>query len=725
MSFKLAEPGARIGVDEMDRILTLKTNLDHCASLIDYAAKYLDLGWSLVAIDAETGNDLEINFSEENWKDCLSDYGITLMKITLGVRTGSSSKLLVLEISSEAQKSLLDDWGEWRSPCVAKLGDSLEKHFYLMSPEAQPFSSNISITAKKLSAVGNITPLPPSLDQTTGDHWRWQDPPWDSAPSPFKSPVLHFLFGLQQPAAISSDLKDKDMISWLELYCRIAPFEAVTQAFNDQEASMEDYYETLLEAALEAGLTDYDTLCGLLWYAPWGDARSRAERWVQLQTLISRRLQLKESQLAPAHEEESRADSTEGGAGEGEPIFLSPEVMETKDTELPRRSAPAPVALESTSVSKASKIKWSPQQGPVLGKVIQEFSSILSELRGLIGELASQEEQKTAAEVQRQALEQHYQELFVSAPGGYLVTDADGAIQESNQAAAHMLQTDKEFLSGKSLVFFVVEEDHDIIYSLMDQAREKNEYKAAAVRFLHPKGNPMPCCLAIMGRKNPADELLGFNWLMHPLPQSRQDEETLNSQNIQLETYIKGLVKALSTATEMQNPYGSGHQKRVAQLSEAIAQEMGFRPDRVKYVKLMGLLHDIGKVAIPPEILNKTGMLTNTENNILKAHPHMGYVLLKDIEFPWPLAQAIHQHHERWDGSGYPSGLSGEDIIIEARILAVADAVENLVFPRPYRETMVTEKALIEIYKEMGVLYDPLAVEACLRVFLKRGFKFA
>ncbi len=121
----------------------------------------------------------------------------------------------------------------------------------------------------------------------------------------------------------------------------------------------------------------------------------------------------------------------------------------------------------------------------------------------------------------------------------------------------------------------------------------------------------------------------------------------------------------------------------------------------------MGYLHDLGNIAIPSDIINKTGLLTLVESNILKTHPQLGYDLLKDIEFPWPVAQAVLQHHERWNGSGYPAGLSGEEIIIEARILAVADVVEAMVSPRPYGVAVGIEKALEEVYKEMGILYDP------------------
>ena len=242
---------------------------------------------------------------------------------------------------------------------------------------------------------------------------------------------------------------------------------------------------------------------------------------------------------------------------------------------------------------------------------------------------------------------------------------------------------------------------------------------------LRSPGGPLPIFLAAAGRRDTAGEVVGFQWLLHLHTQSRQSEAALKNQVTQLETCLTGLVKAFSTAAEMQDPYASGHQRRVAQLSVAIARELGFSPDRVEGMEMMGLLHDIGNVAIPPMILNKVGRLTVTESNILKTHPQLGYDLLKDIEFPWPLAQAILQHHERWNGSGYPSGLSGEDIIIEASILAVAEVVEAMVSPRPYGEALGIEKALEEVYKEMGVLYDPQVVDATLKLFVEKGFKFA
>jgi HD-GYP domain-containing protein (c-di-GMP phosphodiesterase class II) len=138
----------------------------------------------------------------------------------------------------------------------------------------------------------------------------------------------------------------------------------------------------------------------------------------------------------------------------------------------------------------------------------------------------------------------------------------------------------------------------------------------------------------------------------------------------------------------------------------------------------MGFVHDIGKIAVPAEILSKPGKISPTEFNIIKIHPRTGYDILKDIEFPWPVAQAVLQHHERLDGSGYPSGLTGGDIIPEAKILAVADVVEAMASHRPYRPSLGIDQALEEITRNKGILYDPEMVDICVRLFREEGFTF-
>jgi len=187
---------------------------------------------------------------------------------------------------------------------------------------------------------------------------------------------------------------------------------------------------------------------------------------------------------------------------------------------------------------------------------------------------------------------------------------------------------------------------------------------------------------------------------------------------------LDGTVRALATTIEMRDPYTAGHQRRVAQLSCAIGRRMGLAQESIDGLEVMGFLHDIGKIIVPAEILSKPGALNEWEFNIIKAHAQAGYNILKGIEFPWPVAVATIQHHERLDGSGYPDGLSGETIIMEARILAVADVVEAMATHRPYRPALGTEIALKEIADNSGTRYDPAVVEVCRTLFTEKEFDF-
>ena len=172
----------------------------------------------------------------------------------------------------------------------------------------------------------------------------------------------------------------------------------------------------------------------------------------------------------------------------------------------------------------------------------------------------------------------------------------------------------------------------------------------------------------------------------------------------------------------MRDPYTAGHQIRVAKLACAIAQEMGLSEDRIEGIRIAGLLHDIGKITLPSDILARSGQITTLETDIIETHAQVGYEIIKTIEFPWPVLDAVLQHQERMDGSGYPSGLSGEKIIIEARILAVADVVEAMSSHRPYRPKLGIDRALAEIAEYKGVRYDPDVVDACLRLINEQGY---
>jgi len=206
------------------------------------------------------------------------------------------------------------------------------------------------------------------------------------------------------------------------------------------------------------------------------------------------------------------------------------------------------------------------------------------------------------------------------------------------------------------------------------------------------------------------------------LNQRRKAEEDLKISFNKLGRALEQTVNALTTTVEMRDPYTSGHQLRVTHLACAIGNQMQLPEDRISGLRIAGLLHDIGKISVPAEILSKPGILTAAERNLFKDHPIVGYEILKGIEFAWPVAEIVQQHHEKIDGSGYPSGLRGDEIYLEAKIICVSDVVEAMSSHRPYRPTMGLEAALMEIEKNKGILYEPSVADACLILFREKGF---
>jgi len=211
--------------------------------------------------------------------------------------------------------------------------------------------------------------------------------------------------------------------------------------------------------------------------------------------------------------------------------------------------------------------------------------------------------------------------------------------------------------------------------------------------------------------------------LLEVTARKRAEEEVQRSLE-KLQKAFEGVVQAMAMAMEMRDLYTSGHQQRVSQLACAIAVEMDLPEEDVEGLRVAGLLHDLGKIAVAAEILSKPGKINEYEFALIKAHPQIAFDILKGIEFPWPVAQIILQHHERLDGSGYPGGLKGEEILLEARILGVADVVEAMSSHRPYRPALGLADALEEISQKQGRLYDPSVVQTCVQLFAKGGFSF-
>lgn len=199
-------------------------------------------------------------------------------------------------------------------------------------------------------------------------------------------------------------------------------------------------------------------------------------------------------------------------------------------------------------------------------------------------------------------------------------------------------------------------------------------------------------------------------------------EELVKTRTAQLSNALRGTIGVVTQTMETRDPYTAGHQRRVAGLSLALANELGLPADLVEGIEMAALVHDIGKIAVPAEILAKPTRLTSIELQLVREHARVGYEILQKVEFPWPIAQTVLQHHERLDGSGYPAGLVGDAIAQGARIIGVADVVEAMASHRPYRAALGMEAALDEISRNRGRHYDPSVVDACLRLFMEKKY---
>ncbi len=220
-------------------------------------------------------------------------------------------------------------------------------------------------------------------------------------------------------------------------------------------------------------------------------------------------------------------------------------------------------------------------------------------------------------------------------------------------------------------------------------------------------------------------ELVKSNRLLKiEIENRKRMQQELQQSFESLKQAMHSTIQAISMTLEKRDPYTSGHQQRVAKLAKSIAEGLELPEDQIESIYMAAAIHDIGKISLPAEILVKPIPLSDIEISLIRAHAQAGYDILKGIEFPWAIADIVLQHHERMDGSGYPLGLVGDDIFLEARIICVADVVETMASHRPYRPSIGMDKALEEIISNKGVLYDPRVVDACIKLFNEKGFEF-
>ena len=244
------------------------------------------------------------------------------------------------------------------------------------------------------------------------------------------------------------------------------------------------------------------------------------------------------------------------------------------------------------------------------------------------------------------------------------------------------------------------------------------------VEYYHKNGTTVWVENVISGIRDEQGILTGIHGVSRDITERREAEKALRESFGRLRKALGATVQAMAIAVETRDPYTAGHQRRVADLARTIATEMGLSGNAIDGIRTAAMIHDLGKISVPSEILTKPAKLTDLEFSLIKTHAWSGYDIIKDIDFPWPVARMILEHHERIDGSGYPNGLKGEQLLLESRILAVADVVESMASHRPYRPGLGIEKALEDIEKNRGILYDAEAVDACLDLFRTKSYAF-
>jgi PAS domain S-box-containing protein/putative nucleotidyltransferase with HDIG domain len=289
-----------------------------------------------------------------------------------------------------------------------------------------------------------------------------------------------------------------------------------------------------------------------------------------------------------------------------------------------------------------------------------------------------------------------------------------------DEATAKMME---EVLTPKSLEVVTKAIAEELTVEKMQQ-KDLTRSLTLELELNHKNGSLVPVEVKYSFLPGPDGRPAEILAVARDVSKRRESELEVKRSTQRLVRAMEDTMQAMAMMVEMRDPYTAGHQRRVTQLACAIAKEIGLSPDQITGLRLAGTIHDIGKVRVPAEILTNPDGLSDAEYTIIKMHPLLGYEILKTMDLPWPIAEIIHQHHERMDGSGYPLGLSGKEIIIEARILAVADVVEAIASHRPYRPAHGLDKALEEISQNRGKLYDPYVVDACLKLFSQKKFSF-
>ena len=328
------------------------------------------------------------------------------------------------------------------------------------------------------------------------------------------------------------------------------------------------------------------------------------------------------------------------------------------------------------------------------------------------------EETLTRSEEKYRRLVENAQEGIYQSIVGYL---------SLNQALARMLGYDspEEVMATITDIAKQLYVNPDDRKKLLEIVNEKGSVTDFETEYYKKDGSRLWVSINMHAVRDDQGRIIYYQGINQDITEKKKIEDERRGNIERLRKSLGATINAMAVTVETRDPYTAGHQRRVADLARAIATEMNLTSDQIDGVRMASTIHDIGKISIPSEILTKPTKLSDLEFNLIKTHPASGYNILKDIEFPWPIAQIVLEHHERIDGSGYPNGLKGEQILLESKIIAIADVVEAISSHRPYRPAHGIEVALDEITKNRSILFDPDLVDACLRLFREKNYNLA
>ncbi len=338
---------------------------------------------------------------------------------------------------------------------------------------------------------------------------------------------------------------------------------------------------------------------------------------------------------------------------------------------------------------------------------------------GFIADVTERKHWAEALQASRRTLEEaerKYRSIVENAQEGIFQSTPEGRYLSANQALATLLgyNSPEDLMSSVTDIagLYANPEDRRRLLAL---AEERGIVTGYETQYVRKDGRIIWASLNERVVRDDDGRTLFYEGFLEDITSRKMGME-------QIRMALEATVQAIAVTVEARDPYTAGHQRRVSDLARAVAVELGLPAERIDGLQMAARLHDLGKISVPAEILSKPSRLTELEFNLMKMHPQAGYDILKDIEFPWPIARMVLEHHERVDGSGYPNGLTGETLMLESRVLAVADVVESMASHRPYRPAIGLDKALEEIVRHRGVLYDTEAVDACLAVF-RKGYR--